>query len=372
MRKCVLTFTLLFSVLMSAQVTITMEKEGGVYKIPCKVNGAKLKMIFDSGASNVCLSEAIAEYLLENEYISKEDFIGVGSSSVADGRIVDHLRINLRDIEIEGLHLRNIEGVVIVGQKGALLLGQSAIQALGPVTINGNQLIIHNGNSQVSDSEIDLIREDAIRSMEAHNWREAIRQYIKLDRYGVADYFDLYSLTFALQMDDQYDRSGEVLERWFDYYEQYSTQSILYDMYSLYASYYRYKTRPEDAKAIGYLFKMQNMLTQLYGYKTTEYYYQDYYISKNIGACYFHMKSDNSAAKYYWQAMISYATSKQINVELAEKGKIKDENMGYCMYMYALCLADVYYSHAAMKMAARMGSKDAQTYCNSTGLDWNR
>ena len=183
-----------------ADTTIRMEKEGGVYKIPCKINGAKLKMIFDSGASSVCLSESMAEYLLENDYISINDFIGVGSSSIADGRIVDHLRINLRDVEIEGLHLRNIEGIVIVGQKGSLLLGQSAIQALGPVTINGDLLIVHNGTNHFSDSEITSLQQEAMNHIKSSDWYRAIALYEKLDKYGVADYVDLYLFVFALQL----------------------------------------------------------------------------------------------------------------------------------------------------------------------------
>jgi hypothetical protein len=36
---------------------ISMNKEGGVYVVPCKVNGLPLKFIFDTGASDVIQSE---------------------------------------------------------------------------------------------------------------------------------------------------------------------------------------------------------------------------------------------------------------------------------------------------------------------------
>lgn len=114
----------------NAQTTIQMEEYGGVYRIPCKVNGAKMKLIFDTGANNVCLSLTMAEYLFDNELISKDDIIGRGSSTVADGSIVDHIIINIKDIEIQGIHLKNVEAVVIDGQNAPLLLGQSAIKNL--------------------------------------------------------------------------------------------------------------------------------------------------------------------------------------------------------------------------------------------------
>ena len=130
-----------------AQKVIQMERDGGVYKIPCTVNGAKLKMIFDTGASTVCLSLATAVFLYQNDYISKSDFKGTGYSSTASGDIVDHMKINLRDIEIGGMHLYNVEGVVMESLTAPLLLGQSAIQKLGSITIKGDQLIINNGYS---------------------------------------------------------------------------------------------------------------------------------------------------------------------------------------------------------------------------------
>lgn len=129
------------------QKVIQMEKDGGVYKIPCLVNGAKMKMIFDTGASSVCLSMAMAEYLYDNDYITKNDILGKSKSQVADGRIVDDIVINLRDIEIAGMHLKNVEARVSTSQNAPLLLGQSAIQKLGPVTISGNKIIINSAES---------------------------------------------------------------------------------------------------------------------------------------------------------------------------------------------------------------------------------
>ena len=92
---------------LSCQTIIKMEENNGIYKIPCLVNGARMKFIFDTGATSVSMSSQMANYLLENDYISKEDIISSGKSSIADGTIIDHVIINLRDVEISGLHLSN-------------------------------------------------------------------------------------------------------------------------------------------------------------------------------------------------------------------------------------------------------------------------
>ena len=155
MKKILLFFAVLISYSLSAQIVITMEEEGGVYKVPCVVNGAKMKFIFDTGASYVSLSESMAEYLSDNGFIKKEDFVGKGKSVVADGRSVDVLVVNLRDIEIGGFHLRDVKASIVIGQKAPLLLGQSAIQKLGSISIKGNKLYINQTGKTISDSDAE-------------------------------------------------------------------------------------------------------------------------------------------------------------------------------------------------------------------------
>ena len=128
----------------ASQTIVQMVYDGGVYKIPCRVNGLGMDFILDTGASNVCLSMSRAEALLRYGYLSEDDFYGVGYSSIADGSIVDHLKLRIKDIEIGGLHLKNVEAIVIAGQSAPLLMGQSALQKLGSYTINGNKLVINN------------------------------------------------------------------------------------------------------------------------------------------------------------------------------------------------------------------------------------
>lgn len=137
----------------SGQMVIQMEKDGGVYKIPCEINGLRLKLIFDTGASDVCISKTIALMMLDNGYLKKEDIKGSGSSVVADGRIVDNTIINIRELKIESLTLTNVEAVVMHQQSAPLLLGQSAIQKLGTVSIDGSKLILNQHSSDYDNSE---------------------------------------------------------------------------------------------------------------------------------------------------------------------------------------------------------------------------
>ena len=196
MRKLLLATLLAVSTLLSAQVTITMEQDGGVYKVPCVVNGAKMKFIFDTGAATVCLSESMAEYLLDNDYITKEDILGTGASQVADGRTVDHVKINLRDIEIAGLHLKDVEAVVVEGQRAPLLLGQTAIQKLGKYTITGNVLYIYSGESDRRTQERRTIY-DKLISYNYNNLGDFVEFCGALDSNGDTQAWIYEELTFV-------------------------------------------------------------------------------------------------------------------------------------------------------------------------------
>ena len=142
-KRVFLFVTMIFvSISAQGQTVIQMEKDGGVYKIPCEINGLRLKLIFDTGASNVCISESIALMMLENGYLTREDIKGSSSSVVADGRIVENTKINIKTLKIGGENLNNIEAVVMHQQAAPLLLGQSAIQKLGKISISGDKLIL--------------------------------------------------------------------------------------------------------------------------------------------------------------------------------------------------------------------------------------
>ena len=209
-RFIVLLITVFSSMFMIARVTIEMEQDGGVYKVPCVVNGLRMKFVFDTGAANVCISETMANYMLENDYLNSEDIIGTGQSSVADGRIVDHLKIRIATLEIGGMQLDNIEAIVIMGQSAPLLLGQTAIEKMGEVSIIGNKLIIENidnCSSENLDNWVDL----ASSFYENSIYDKALVYYKKIyDCDGLTDY-GLFVLAECYYYTNQYKNAMSIL-----------------------------------------------------------------------------------------------------------------------------------------------------------------
>ena len=124
------------------QTIIQMVEDRGVYKIPCEVNGLKVKMVFDTGAAAVSMSSSFAEMLLDNNYISVTDFTGKAKSMTADGRIIDHTELMIHTLKIGDITVNDVMAIVIDSQDTPLLLGQTAIQKLGVISINGDKLYI--------------------------------------------------------------------------------------------------------------------------------------------------------------------------------------------------------------------------------------
>lgn len=117
----------------SGQTVIKMEKQNGVYMIPCKVNGLSLDFIFDTGAGDVSISVTEALFMLKNGYLKEDDITGTAYYTVANGDIEEGTTINLRMVEIGNLKLHNVEASIVYSLDAPLLLGQSALRKLGKI-----------------------------------------------------------------------------------------------------------------------------------------------------------------------------------------------------------------------------------------------
>lgn len=218
------------------QKTIRMEKDGGIYKISCKVNGAPMKMYFDTGASTVSISRATALYLLENDLIGPQDFRGKTKTSTADGSISDKMVISLRDIEIAGLHLRDVQATVSYSLNAPLLLGQTAIQRLGKISLQGNILTIHtntSGSSQNTFNREELDRKlrhlrDTKNSNDDSSY-EILEIIEKIEIKDQLNEFELFCKVMSLSNTLKFDDAVSVAQTWIDRYAT-NTDSIDWKM----------------------------------------------------------------------------------------------------------------------------------------------
>lgn len=194
------------------QTVIQMEKDGGVYKIPCEINGLRLKLIFDTGASSICISESIAVMMLENGYLDSGDIVGSGSSVVADGRIVDNTIINIKTLKIGDVTLSDVQAVVIHQLSAPLLLGQSAIQKLGNVSLDGDKLILVNHKNDLKNDTIKYTDVEVLDILESAKYARmnefyelAVDNYEKLYKTQQLDLEGTLYYATCLRMTDCYE-----------------------------------------------------------------------------------------------------------------------------------------------------------------------
>ena len=109
---------------------------GGTYEVACSVNGLPLKMIFDTGASDVTISSVEANFMIKNGYLSDEDVKGKRNYMTASGEIHEGTILRLKEVKLGDAVLKNIEASVVHSQKAPLLLGQSVLEKFGTITID--------------------------------------------------------------------------------------------------------------------------------------------------------------------------------------------------------------------------------------------
>lgn len=352
------------------QKIIQMENDGGVYKIPCKVNGAKMKMVFDTGASHVSLSEAMAEYLFDNDYLSDKDIIGESFSVIADGTKVKNLNIKIKDLEIDGLHINNVEASVIRGQNAPLLLGLSAIQKLGSIQISGNVLKIMSGGSDY-DTMVDKLIEEAKRDYDNRLYARAEEKYSRLYSMGELSEFGIYRYASSCFLNKNCQKTYEIINeiKDFDYYEKKNL-----DIYKLMGNAC-FGLKNFDEAATYY---------DLSGRKMENSKEECFILFYNIGDCYYFNNNYSKASDFYNIALSTYAKIKNVDVAYIRrdsKNKLKkkepsfrSDEIDYVLFQLVFCYLlngdwDTEGFLFEITAMARANNKYATRECNKKGID---
>lgn len=138
MLKKIFISTLLFLTVAFSfgQTTLKLKKDGGIYLVPCKINGLDFDLYFDTGASLVSLSLKEAKKLIAAGKLKADDIIGKTQMTIANGQFVNGTIILIRELKVGDLILKDIEAVITESQTAPLLLGQSAIKNFGEFTFD--------------------------------------------------------------------------------------------------------------------------------------------------------------------------------------------------------------------------------------------
>lgn len=354
MKKIVYAIFLLFLSLSAySQRVIKMESENGVYKIPCTVNGYRLKMVFDTGASVVSMSSTTAQYLYNNHYITDADFISKGQSRTADGRIVDNITVNIRDVAIGTLHINNVKAIILSSQNASLLFGQSALKKIGRYSIDGNNLIIYKGKDYYTEKEIDKMSKDAWKASNEGNYEKAEEIYGEMYYADWLNNRGLYEYGFACSQNHNYQQALTIFKKLenteFATPKAYNCVTLQINVFKMIADCYL-EIGAYD-KADFYIDKAVSLVPERIKWADgkTESAYKSIkpLIYINFAARAKELKQYKLAADNYWKVLSQYAKYYEVSddnlwnicVGLENNLKIsKNEDVQHYSYEYAKCM----------------------------------
>lgn len=123
-------------------VPFSRENGSSLCNVRCTINDLPLYFIFDTGASEVSISQVEATFMMKNGYLSKNDVVGNAYFTDAVGNVNVGTVINLKKVNFGGLELSNVRASVVRNQKAPLLLGQSVLGRLGRIEIDNNNQVL--------------------------------------------------------------------------------------------------------------------------------------------------------------------------------------------------------------------------------------
>lgn len=378
MKKAILLITaLVVTVFASAQVTIQMEKDGGVYKVPCTVNGVKMKFIFDTGAATVSMSQTMAQFLLDGDYLSISDIKGIGQSQMADGSFINHATINLKDVEIGGMHIHDIEATVIDGQNAPLLLGQTAIQKLGKVSIEGDKLIIHSAGKKLSDEQIKELEFEFQRHFASNSYVAAIECLNRIDEEVGLNEFGVKDLCYCYFKTNQSEKCVQACKRWLNEFEESCDNRMLDEILTYLAFSYFFGLKDYNSAILWYQ-KELDVLTrpsmiELYKDSQDVYYESLASINYSLAQSYYFLNEFTQAISYYKTTINLQCKTINVKIEDVQAGKVQDKWLGIYLYEYAFC----YYNQdivsdgdEIMRLAALCGNEDSIDFCKKYNINY--
>lgn len=175
------------------KTVLKLKRNGGIYVIPCKVNGIDFDFFFDTGASDVTMSLNAANKLYNLGQLSSSDIIGRQLYQVADGSLSEGVIIVLKEIKIDKITLKNVKASIVLNGDAPLLLGQTALEKLGKFSFDysNNELTI------IGLKEFDFLKNNKLNQNLKKNYYVYKNSFLsddgKIGRWKANERLEIYA-----------------------------------------------------------------------------------------------------------------------------------------------------------------------------------
>lgn len=116
----------------------TMDRAGdGHFYADAKINGASVRLMIDTGASQVALTKADAQAI--GLQFNDQEFTGTAQTAAG---VVKIKPVTLGRLAVGNLEAQNVDAVIVDSALSQSLLGQSWLSRVGTVTIEGDKMVL--------------------------------------------------------------------------------------------------------------------------------------------------------------------------------------------------------------------------------------
>jgi tetratricopeptide (TPR) repeat protein len=312
----------------------------------------------------------LAELLYRSGKLKDTDIKGYGKSQTASGHIVNNTEVLLKDIEIAGLHYKNVEAVIIEGQNVPLLLGLSAIQKLGKVTLSGNKLIIDS--SIIASSQLKQLRDQINAYINDERYEDAIGLLKKIEAQDALEEVDAFNLAHCYCYSRDYNKTLLYCQGWMGSYKGTNTLHEPDICYYMAMAYNGLKSFHDAdawfAKAIEQISLDAIERTSIEDCNKLSYYYNQKALNYQDAEVFDYSVEAFDLAAQYRMRFLGYTAEDLCS------GKIKDGKVGACLFsiglIYAVFIRNDAKAERYLVLAALCGNKDAIAFCEHLHLKY--
>ena len=104
--------------------------------LTASINGSDYKFLLDTGASSVVINKMVLSQLIENGYLTRNNYVGKSIAEIADGSIVECEDWKIPEIKIGNNIIKDITVSVINSEDSMLLFGMDGLNKLNVKKLN--------------------------------------------------------------------------------------------------------------------------------------------------------------------------------------------------------------------------------------------
>jgi clan AA aspartic protease (TIGR02281 family) len=116
--------------------TIYLTNEQNMKFLTASINGSDYKFLLDTGASSVVINKMVLSQLIENGYLTRNNYVGKSIAEIADGSIVECEDWKIPEIKIGNNIIKDITVSVINSEDSMLLFGMDGLNKLNVKKLN--------------------------------------------------------------------------------------------------------------------------------------------------------------------------------------------------------------------------------------------